>query len=226
MVWTTLIAAAVVATIQPQAIYIETPSGNAEAIFASDVADIPARIASACMDQQWDVLSSESSQTVCAYPNDNPFVVLTMPRYASQPKGILRFVIVRIGDKTRVQASDQIEYQTAFGQTRTGSGTHRTHAQAILIAVGGTYPDGTKFEGFDLKFMGNYTDGGILVASTTPGSSFEPGDLIKKVNGRGFSDAQSFRGKVNKVAAGATLQFTVNRAAQMLTIPVIAEPAR
>ncbi|CDO35023.1 hypothetical protein SPHV1_2180035 [Novosphingobium sp. KN65.2] len=165
---------------------------------------------------------------ICNHSNIDATTVLLAPRSASF-QGIARFVIVPIGNDVRVQSSDDIEVTNAFGQTKTYAGTVHDEAQDLLIAAGGTFPQGTKFEGNDLGISGHFYGYRFIVTDVAPDGAGEiggirEGDKIRKIDGHSFDDLWWFRHKVNAIAHGNSIHFDVIRGKERLKIDVLAKP--
>lgn len=216
------------AAMSREAYEVKTPSGAAEAVFVGKSAtDIKSTIASACLDIGWAVSANTDGMVICTHGNIDRTTVLLSPRRASF-QGVVNFVIVQLGDRVRVQATDFIEITNAFGQTRSVKGTAQDDAQDLLIGAGGIYPPGTRLEGLDLGLSGYFSAYGFVIKSTKPDGSAAaagifPGDKIRKINGHSFDDLWWFRHKVNAVAPGSVIVFDVERGKERLKISVQAK---
>lgn len=123
-----------------------TPSGKPEAIFTSTSAeDISGRIASACMSQGLMVFDQSNYQVLCGKTmtgGDSVMAQLLIGNsYSTTPEQKIRFAIANTGSGIRVQASQWIETQMAFGQMRRqelNGGKHFNDVQNFLYSIGGT----------------------------------------------------------------------------------------
>ena len=225
-----MIALMLAAQVPFETVIAKPPTELSEAYFkASDAEELPAKLASACMDHRWPVIEQSATQVKCEGETESWRSFLG-PRYADY-KGTISFNIVKLGNKLRVQGAAQTTQSNAFGQTKTFSASGSDAIQTLLIQAGGQYPEGTTFKGIDLGAVGVIDDSGrrnaFVIKSLASGGAgavagLQIGDKIMKV-GRGATyTLEDFRRMVGKFKEGEAIPLEVVRDGQSITVNVIA----
>lgn len=214
----------------------KTPTGGPEAVFQSATpAEVSSKIASACFDQKWDVLSQSEFLVECSHGNFRGWANIMLAGN-DDVRGVVTFSIAKFESGARVRAAGRYEVSNAFGQISRESvvDDEPDRYQIVLLKAGGAFPPGTTFDGNWLGIYGFIYSGltgkvGFTIAFVDEGSpaalaGLRPGDSIRRVNGKSFKTKEGFTEKVNAVPTGSPIQLTFQRESERITINVIAEP--
>jgi len=243
------IAACAVALVATHAVALDkaatTPSGRPEMIFAyTPVDQAVASVSSKCMDRGWMVTQQLPGQVVCEIPMGVFQSALTQMlignSYSSPPKQFIRISMAQTGDHTRVQTQTWAETQMAFGQMQHHQYTDDNTYNASMVFMGeagAQFPVGTTFTG--AAYLGvegeaaQWQDGrrsayGWRITKVTSGSpsarmGVQVGDIIGKINNRGFRDDAGFLAQLDRARIGQPLALLIVRAGQNQTLSGTAE---
>lgn len=222
-----------------------TPSGRSEMIFAyMPISDALAQVQAKCMDRGWMVSSQTGNQVVCEIPMGVMQSVLTQMlignKYSTAPKAFTRFSLAQVGDHTRVQTQSWAETQMAFGQIQqqqyTDDGTYNSML-AFLAEGGAQFPVGTTFtsraylgvDGDDDTWQdGRRTSYGHRLTQVTKGGpgdrmGLQVGDIITKINGRGFRDERGMIAALDRQRVGQNISVAVMREGQETQLSALSE---
>lgn len=213
------------------------PSGQAEARFeGEDLEGAGGKIASRCMDRAWTIAGQSPNQVVCEFKLDavsSAFAkVFLGNRYSTDPRGFVRFSLVKLGPDVRVQAYTWIETETAFGQMRQEAQTGPDYFDGmvtLLLDAGGVLPEGSRRLGRYLGIAGRTESGKpccgyriLRVGSNTPAQAagLQAGDVILRINGKKFKSDGEFISRFRNVPVGTAIPvvFTRNGAEQRVQI--------
>lgn len=204
------------------------PSNQAEARFEGESLEgAGGKIASRCMDRAWTIAGQTPNQVVCEFKLDavsSAFAkVFLGNRYSTDPRGFVRFSLVKLGPDVRVQAYTWIETETAFGQMRqeaqTGPDTFDGMV-TLLLDAGGVLPEGSRRLGRYLGIAGRTESGKpccgyriLRVGSNTPAQAagLQAGDVIIRINGKKFKSDGEFISRFRNVPVGTAIPVVFTR---------------
>lgn len=133
----TIIATAMVATASPAI----AGAGPVQVWFTEDAATVSDKLAILCADRNSSVVEQDDRHVVCQREESSVLArYIYGSRGSTSPQLTIRFTLLRDGKNTRVQATQWIEVQTAFGQTRRNQLDDRKQSarlEDVLIAAGG-----------------------------------------------------------------------------------------
>lgn len=214
-----------------------TPTNQAEARFADETLEgAGAKIASRCMDRTWTITAQSTNQVVCEFKLDVVSSVFARAflgnRYSTDPRGFMRFSLIKLGSDVRVQAFTWIETETAFGQMRQEPQTAPDYFDGmvtLLLDAGGVLPEGSRRLGRYLGIAGRTESGKpccgyriLRVASNTPAQAagLRADDVIIRINGKKFKSDAEFISRYRNVPVGTAIPivFTRNGAEQQAQI--------
>lgn len=214
----------------------KTPTGGPEAVFQSATpAEVSSKIASACFDENWYLLSQSEFLVECSHGNFRGWANIFLANN-DEVKGVVSFSIAKFESGVRVRASGRYEVSNAFGQIARERvvDDEPDLYQIVLLKAGGTFPPETTFDGNWLGIYGFISSGltgkvGYTIKLVDEGSpaafaGLRSGDSIRRVNGKSFKTKWGFAEKVNAVPTGSPIQLTFQREKERLTINVVAEP--
>ena len=204
------------------------PSNQAEARFEGESLEgAGGKIASRCMDRAWTIAGQSPNQVVCEFKLDavsSAFAkVFLGNRYSTDPRGFVRFSLVKLGSDVRVQAYAWIETETAFGQMRQEAQTGPDYFDGmvtLLLDAGGVLPEGSRRLGRYLGIVGRTESGKpccgyriLRVGSNTPAQAagLQAGDVIIRINGKKFKSDGEFISRFRNVPVGMAIPVVFTR---------------
>ena len=182
------------------------------------------------MDLEWPVLEQSSNQVLCEGAADTSLAMFG-PRGATY-KGLVRFNIVPLADRVRVQATSQTTRSNVFGQQTSFSASGSDFLQKVLVNLGGEYPSGTTFKGIDIGARGYIDRSGknpafviteLSKPGTAPQSGLLLGDRILKVGKGRVYDQDDLRHMFSRFKVGDTIPVEVERAGQPIQLSLTAQ---
>lgn len=210
-----------------------TPNGATETVWPLGLDATIARIASRCMDARWSVVDQQRFQVTCEAPLSVGQSILGQlalgNSYSTPPRRYLRFSVVEIEGRSRVQAGGWIEVTMAFGQVRrtdlSGASFHN-NMMGFMVSAGGQLPPGTTFPNhIFLGVDGGFTRDGYVVREVVAGSPAEqagiqPGDVITRLaNKRVGNDEQYFDASA-RASESATYRVEIRRGGRSTRLEV------
>lgn len=213
------------------------PSNQAEARFEGESLEgAGGKIASRCMDRAWTIAGQSPNQVVCEFKLDavsSAFAkVFLGNRYSTDPRGFVRFSLIKLGSDVRVQAYTWIETETAFGQMRQEAQTGPDYFDGmvtLLLDAGGVLPEGSRRLGRYLGIVGRTESAKpccgyriLRVASNTPAQAagLQAGDVIIRINGKKFKSDGEFISRFRNAPVGTAIPvvFTRNGTEQQVQV--------
>lgn len=205
-----------------------TPSGATEAVFDTGAKSTISKLSNKCMDRRWQIVAATENQLTCEAPMSFGQSLLGQlalgNSYSTAPRQFFRFNVAEIEGRARVQASGWMELQMAFGQIRrtdfTGPAFHNG-AISFLLESGGRLPAGTTFPnhvmmGFQATELQDGKYAQMRVTSVVEGSpaaeaGIRVGDIVSKVAGKRFKNADDYLDATAKAAETPTYKVSVSR---------------
>lgn len=208
-----------------------TPSGRPEALFRATSADATAgKLANECMNMGYQVQEQTNTSVVCDIPATGMRSVLAqmLVGSGSQPRLVVKFSLVQIGDTTRVQG---IIWLVGDRQVEFTSDDAYNSLIELLFGAGGDLPPGTTYpsSGVYMGVLGTFKSNGeageLLVTQVAPRSpaddaGMKVGDRIERVNGSTFRSNNDLSKKQNSVRLGDRYPVVVRRDGAELTLTV------
>lgn len=222
------------------AVFAVTPGGRGEAIFDKPVDDTLSTLSNLCMNKGWSITTSTTSQLTCeiqlSMGQSIMGQLLMGNSYSTPPRQFVQFSIGEIGASSRVQVSQWVELQMAFGQVRRNEINTPAAINSeisFLLEAGARLPPGTRFpnhvvvgvDGTDTPHEGKqgYRVNKIAENSSAHRAGVQEGDVIYEIAGKRWKDFNGYLDATEKAAKATSYPIKLERAGQRHTLTLTSD---